>query len=128
MNKDQVEIQGNEMTPFGKKLLARLRKANERLEGVEKIDDLQSQLTVRRVKLHLEPRAISGAEIKEIRQSFNASQGVFAMFIQVPVRTLQEWEQGRSTISGSAARLIDEMIRDPEYWRARLHESFEMAK
>lgn len=116
-----------EMSEFESKLLSRLKAANKRAQGVEAIEDLRPQVTLRRVKLHLEPRSISGEEIKKIRHSFKISQAVFALFIQVPVRTLQEWEQGRSEIPGCAARLLGEMIHNPNYWQERLKDSFETA-
>ncbi len=117
----------NQFSPFEDKLLSRLKAANKRLVDVESLDDLRPQLTVRRVKLRLEPRAIAGDEVKSIREAFRVSQTVFALFIQVPVRTLQEWEQGRTVVPGCAARLIGEMIHNPQYWRERLSESFEKA-
>jgi DNA-binding transcriptional regulator YiaG len=117
----------NEHSSFENKLLSRLRSANARLRTVESLEELRPNLTVRRVKLNLEPRTISGEEIKTIRKAFSVSQAVFALFIQVPVRTLQEWEQGRSEIPGCAARLIGEMIHNPTYWRERLEDAFELA-
>lgn len=116
-----------EPSAFEKKLADRVRASRERLENVECIDDLRPQLTMRRIKLHLEPRVISSEEIQRLREAFNISQGVLAAFIQVPPRTLQEWEQGRSPVTGCASKLLAEMLRDPEYWTERLNEAFEKA-
>jgi DNA-binding transcriptional regulator YiaG len=84
----------SELSPFEKKLIDRLKKASERLEEVDDIEDLRPELTIRRVKLKLKPREVSGADIKQARRNFGVSQAVFAMFLQVNRRSLQEWEQG----------------------------------
>ena len=115
------------LSAFELKLLGRVRAANKRLNGVEDIEDLRPELTIRRVKVDLKPRCISGDEVKQVRKDLGASQAVFAVFIQVPIRTLQEWEQGRSEVSGIAARLIGEMLTDITYWRGRFAETFELA-
>ena len=53
-------------------------------------------------------------KIKEIRSSTGLSQPLFAMAMGVSVKTLESWEQGRNTPSGSAARLLEiiEMDKD----------------
>ena len=118
---------GDQLSPFEKKLLSRVRAANHRLASVESIDELRPQLTMRRVKLDLAPRPISGEEVKMVRSALGVSQGVFAAFIQVSVRSLQNWEQGRKEVPGCPARLIGEMLRDPNYWTKRLQDAVEMA-
>lgn len=107
---------GVEMNSFEKKLAARVAAGRKRVESVEHISELRGEVTLRRVKLDLEPRPVTGEEIKSVRKMLRASQAVFAAYIQVPKRTLQEWEQGRSVVPGCAARLIGEMLRDPVYW------------
>ena len=82
---------------------------------------------MRRVKLDLAPRPLSGAQIRQVRDALGVSQGVFAAFIHVSVRSLQDWEQDRKEAPGCAARLIGEMLRDPSYWNRRLREAVEMA-
>ena len=49
----------------------------------------------------LTPEAICG-----IRAGLDVSRAVFAHMIQVPVRTVEGWEQGRSSPPDSAAALI----------------------
>jgi len=107
-------------TPFEDKLLSRLTNAADRMSRAKSSKDVQPRLTIRRVSTTLTPRAIADKDVKAARKRFNVSQAVFAAFIQVPVRTLQEWEQGRSEIHGCASRLIAEMIDNPEYWKSRL--------
>lgn len=125
MSKD---INKQERSPFAAKLLSRVRAANRRLATVERIDDLRPQLTMRRIKLDLEPHPVTSDQIRHVREILGVSQGVFAAFIDVPVRSLQDWEQGRKQASGCAVRLIGEMLRDPSYWQTRFREAVETAQ
>lgn len=110
------------ITPFEEKLLGRVTAANKRLES-HAAKELPAKLTVRRVKCDLQPRAINEFELKKIREKFNVSQAVFAAFLQVPIRTYQEWEQGRTSIPGVAGRLLGSMIDDSDYWMKRMEEA-----
>ena len=46
-------------------------------------------------------------EIKRIRARLELSQSEFAELIDVSVRTLQDWEQGRHEPNAAAARLLE---------------------
>ncbi|MCB0346920.1 MAG: helix-turn-helix domain-containing protein, partial [Bdellovibrionales bacterium] len=46
-------------------------------------------------------------DIKRIRKKINVSQGVFAVILNVNPSTVQKWEQGSTTPSGSALRLLN---------------------
>ncbi len=52
--------------------------------------------------------------IGEARSKSGLSQTKFAQALQISPRTLQEWEQGRRSPSGSARALINIAIRHPE--------------
>ena len=45
-------------------------------------------------------------DVKRIRAKLKLSQSQFADLLGVPVRTLQEWEQGRAEPSSSGAALL----------------------
>ncbi len=60
-------------------------------------------------------------EISRARTQTGLSQSEFAQALQISPRTLQEWEQGRRSPSGSAKALIRIAIEHPEIIR----ESFE---
>lgn len=115
------------MNEFEKKLLNRVSSARRRVEKIESVEELRPDLTMRRVKTHLEPRVVTSEEIQEIRNRFRMSQSVFAAFVQVPVRTLQEWEQGRAEVPGVVSKFFAEMMADPEYWERRINEAFDCA-
>lgn len=57
---------------------------------------------------------ISPTEIVNIRQQFNMSRGVFARLLHTSSRTLENWEQGRSTPNGQAITLLKLVQRHPE--------------
>lgn len=119
MSRKERMKENEELSAFEAKLVARVSAANKRLKETEDIESLSPELTIRRVKLRLQPRTVSGEEIKAARRLFGASQAVFAMYLQVNKRTLQEWEQGRSKVPGCASRLIGEILADANYWRER---------
>ena len=82
--------------------------ANEVLEGLREIRRHRAgKLTLRTVQVdprllpELTPDAIRG-----IRNRLDVSRAVFAHMIRVPVRTVERWEQGRSSPPGSATALI----------------------
>ena len=49
-----------------------------------------------------------------IRKKINLSQSQFAHYFGVSVRTVQEWEQGRSVPSGAARAFLTVIDREPE--------------
>lgn len=58
--------------------------------------------------------AISPDEIMSIREQFNMSRGVFANYLHTSVRTLENWEQGRSAPNGQAVTLLKLVKSYPE--------------
>ncbi len=111
----------NKFTDFENKLIGRLKAADERLAKVQAVEELAPELTMRRVKLELEPRSVSASEVKAIRNVFSVSQAVFAALIQVSKRTLEKWEQGTSDVPGPVAVLLGDMLANPDHWRRQFH-------
>jgi len=56
----------------------------------------------------------TSSDVKRIREDMDLSQCVFASFMGVSVRTLQEWEQGRRKPSGPAHSLLRIVQQHPE--------------
>lgn len=77
------------------------------------------QFTSRQVTLRLEPASYSPALVKETRAILNASQAIFAKFLGVSVDAVQAWETGVNSPSDIAARFMDEIRANPEFWRQR---------
>lgn len=52
------------------------------------------------------PVPLAAPEIRGIRQRVNASQAVFARYLNVSTKLVQAWEAGRRTPEGAALRLL----------------------
>ena len=60
---------------------------------------------------------IDASGVKSIRERTRLSQGDFASFIGVSVKTLQNWEQGRRKPTGPAAALLRMISQEPRLAR-----------
>lgn len=58
-----------------------------------------------------EVKNLSPKEIRKIREKLNASQGVFARYLNVNPSTVQKWEQGTARPQNAALRLLN-LIND----------------
>jgi putative transcriptional regulator len=54
-----------------------------------------------------EVKTLSAKEIKRLRAKMNASQGVFARYLNVNPSTLQKWEQGTVSPQNAALKLLN---------------------
>jgi putative transcriptional regulator len=86
---------------------------------------IEKKYTCRRVVLELEPHVYTAERVRRTRQILNASQEVFAQFLGVSVKAIRKWERG-STPNDMACRFMDEIQRNPDYWKNRLRESIKM--
>jgi putative transcriptional regulator len=57
---------------------------------------------------------MKGSEVAELRQRLKCSQGVFARYINVSVKTVQGWEQELSKPSGAALKLLTIAKKNPQ--------------
>jgi putative transcriptional regulator len=103
----------------GSKIVARLKGF---VEAVESGQDPSQRFTCRTVPLNLEPSLYGPDLVKSTRMLLGVSQAIFAQFLGVSASAVQDWEQGKKPPNGSACRLMDEIRRDPTYWRERLRE------
>lgn len=69
---------------------------------------------IRQLKRGEVGRAINFPTVAEVRAKVGLSQSEFAHLMGVPVRTLQEWEQGRRTPSGPARTLLAIAYQNPK--------------
>ena len=60
-------------------------------------------------------------DVKAVRERVHLSQQDFATLIQVSVKTLQNWEQGRRHPTGPAAALLKIVASNPEMVMKSLH-------
>ena len=105
--------------PVGQRMVERLKRFAEALETSETIPE---RYTCRSIRLKLEPTPFSPKRVKEAREALRASQAIFAQFLGVSIGAVRDWEQGVKSPRGMACRIMDEILRDPDYWRARLAE------
>lgn len=84
------------------------------LEAWENSRDLEAELleSVRQMKIGKGYAVMS--PVISARKKTGLSQGEFAKLLNVSVRTLQEWEQGRRQPSGAAKTLIAIAERHPD--------------
>ena len=92
-------------------------------EALEKEEPIAERFTCRTVMLDLLAVPYDPKAVKATRQLLAASQGVFAQFLGVSVKSVRAWEQGVNTPSDIACRFMDEIRRNPHYWRNCLLES-----
>lgn len=110
------------MSDINKKTISRLKAITECLED----GSVEKTFTCKKITLNLRPQPYSRERVKQARKILKLSQSLFADFIGVSVKTVQDWEQGRYKPENSACRLMDEIIHNPMYWRGRVAESAEV--
>jgi len=104
----------------GQKIADRLSRMSE---TVERTQDVSLAYTCRTVKLNLEPQEYTPDLVRATRNVLSASQAIFAEFLGVSVKTVRDWEQGIEHPNRLACRFMDEIRRNPEYWRQRLDDT-----
>jgi len=57
---------------------------------------------------------IGAAELTKVREDMKLSRGLFARYLRINVRTLENWEQGRAKPNAQAALLIRLVQRYPD--------------
>lgn len=80
----------------------------ETMSGEELDNKLLKSVTAARVT------KFAANEVASARLKTGLSQVEFAQVLQISVRALQEWEQGRRSPSGAAKALIQIAFRHPE--------------
>src|SRR5437667_1573293 len=64
-------------------------------------------LRVTGVRFPAPPKPISPSRVARVREHMRFSQSMFAKLLNVSVRTVQDWEQGRRKPSDAALKLLD---------------------
>lgn len=95
------------MSEAGKRLIESAEQALAFAEGRATQEDY---------RVHI-PKEI---DVRHIREQFHMSQGQFAQEFGFSVRTLQEWEQGRSVPSGVSKHFLLVLQKEPEAVRRAL--------
>ena len=85
--------------------------------------------SVKEMRRHMAGKRVRGvrktqlvvADVQAIRKSANISQAQFAKLIGVNLRTLQNWEQGRTRPTGPALALLKIVASNPKSAIEALH-------
>jgi putative transcriptional regulator len=72
----------------------------------EALEHAQGKRALRTTELPAPPKPMTAAEIRAIRERVNASQAVFARYLNVSTKLVQAWEAGRRTPEGPALKLL----------------------
>lgn len=87
------------------------------------LPEVERRFKTGRVKrAELQVPGVASADVRGIRGKLDVSQDVFAGLLGVSTNTVRAWEQGVNPLSKIAARFLDEVNRNPEYWKQRVEE------
>ena len=64
---------------------------------------------------------IDSTNVKLIRDGLGMTQGEFALFLDISVRTLEKWEQGKRKPGGAANTLLRIIQKEPNAVMRALH-------
>jgi putative transcriptional regulator len=79
------------------------------------VEHAQGKRNLRTTRLPEAPTAMSPVEVRELRDKLQASQGVFAHYLNVSTKLVQAWEAGLRTPSGPALVLLRIAERQPRF-------------
>jgi putative transcriptional regulator len=92
-----------------------------KLDGDKLIESLhqalkhaQGKVTCKMTVMPQRLKPFSPSEIKEIRESLQLSQALFAAYLNVPAVTAISWEKGRRMPTGAALKLLTLAKHHPE--------------
>lgn len=102
------------------KIVSGFNELADALAGGKKITEV---FTCRKIILDLRPVPYPPKAVRATRRLLRCSQAVFAQFLGVKVTTVRKWEQGLQPPGDMACRFMDEIQRNPDYWRQRLRDS-----
>lgn len=81
----------------------------------EAVDYENGNIKAKVVTLSVAPLPdIESSDIKNIRQSLDMTQVIFAAVMGVSVKTVEAWESGTNTPSGTARRMLSLLKSDPQ--------------
>lgn len=80
----------------------------------EALEHAQGKRELRTTVLPEAPAAMTAADIRALRDRQNASQAVFARYLNVSTQLVQAWEANRRHPEGAALRLLEVAVREPD--------------
>lgn len=89
----------------------------------EALAHAQGKRTLRTTILSPPPEPMDARDVKELRARLEASQTVFASYLNVSTKLVQAWEANRRTPDGAALRLLRLAEKAPELLLSGTHPS-----
>lgn len=85
-------------------------------EGLQSLrDEREGKITLKKNTAEkITAPELKNGELVELRQKLNVSQAVFAQYLRINKRTLENWEQGRAKPNAQAAVLIKMVEKYPD--------------
>lgn len=74
---------------------------------------LEQTLDLRSVQLPAAPKAMKPGEVRALRDSFNASQALFARLLNVSSNAVESWEQGTRAPRQATLKLLSIAKKNP---------------
>ena len=95
--------------------LKRVKIFKELKEALEDMRDyrLGKRTDLRVTELPAPPKKITPREIRQIRRALNASQTVFAVYLNVSANAVRSWEQGTRRPQQAALKLLTIAKKNP---------------
>ena len=89
---------------------------SELTEGFDALkSEREGKLTLRHVKAQAKPvPTLAPLEVIAVRERLHLSRPVFASYLRINPRTLENWEQGRAKPNAQAALLIRMVAQFPD--------------
>jgi DNA-binding transcriptional regulator YiaG len=95
----------------------------EFIDALESGEDLAQRFNCWQVTLDFQTPVYDAKRVKEVRRALGTSQAILALLLGVATKTVSAWEQGANTPCGMACRFLEEIRRNPAYWRSRIREA-----
>jgi putative transcriptional regulator len=80
----------------------------------EALEHAQGRRDLRTTVLPAAPKPMTARDVRRLRARLNASQAVFASYLNVSTKLVQAWESDRRTPEGAALRLLRIAEQAPE--------------
>ena len=77
------------------------------------LEHVQGKRELRTTVLPAPPPPLGARDVRRMRDDLQASQGVFARYLNVSTKLVQAWEGGRRTPEGPALLLLHLVAQDP---------------
>jgi putative transcriptional regulator len=107
---------GSRATTFGQSIIAGLEEVVDALRGGE---PLEKRFKVRTIEIP-DPPTFTAADVKALRLKLHLNQRFFAKLVGTSTQLVEHWEQGRRAVRPTAARLMDQIRRNPARFLSEL--------